>query len=342
MSTRTSTRPSTSSRARRRSIAGTRCSASPRAASGPRPGGSHTGIGGTPAPPCAAWCCRPGTSSSPPPPAATPPRHVSCPRRESRTWTAPPPPANASGSKSSARPPRHRAHRTSRHGCVFTPRPSDDLAPTESAWPGPRTLDRSAAALSSPWVRLPPVPRTSPQIVLPTNAMACANAARNLLSSPSRTGSVTSAENEHPNTPSTRAGRARGATRTVAGYGRGASAASRPRVTSCAWRGSGRGGEAVAGAAHRLQASGTVAELAAQGADHDLDDVAAAAPLVAPYVAQERRPADNPAFAFVQVLQDVEFELGEIGASAVEDELAAAGIEHGVVVDEHFPRREVG
>src|SRR5215510_9694934 len=156
--------------------------------------------------------------------------------------------------------------------------------------------------------------------------MACANAARNLLSRPSRTGSVTSSEDEHPDTPGTTAGRARRATRTVAGYGRGASAASRPRVTSCAWRGSGRGGEAVAGAAHRLQASGTVAELAAQGADHDLDDVAAAAPLVAPYVAQQRRPADDPAFAFVQVLQDVEFELGEIGAG----------------VDEHFPRREVG
>jgi hypothetical protein len=65
-----------------------------------------------------------------------------------------------------------------------------------------------------------------------------------------------------------------------------------------------------------LQASGTVAKLAAQGADHDLDDVAAAAPVVAPYVAQQRRPADDTAFAFVQVLQDVEFELGEIGPGA--------------------------
>src|SRR5215831_4039080 len=117
---------------------------------------------------------------------------------------------------------------------------------------------------------------------------------------------------------------------------------SRCHRPSNAWPGSGRCGEAVAGAAHRLQASGTVTELAAEGADHDLDDVAAAAPLVAPYVAQQRRPADDPAFAFVQVLKDVEFELGEIGAGAVEDELAAAGIEHGVVVDEHFPRREVG
>jgi hypothetical protein len=41
---------------------------------------------------------------------------------------------------------------------------------------------------------------------------------------------------------------------------------------------SGRGGEAVAHAAHRLQASGTVTQLAAEGADHDLDDVAAARP----------------------------------------------------------------
>jgi hypothetical protein len=49
--------------------------------------------------------------------------------------------------------------------------------------------------------------------------------------------------------------------------------------------GSGRRGEAVAGATYRLQASGTVTELAAQGADHNLDDVAAAAPVVAPYVA---------------------------------------------------------
>src|SRR5499427_4229954 len=113
------------------------------------------------------------------------------------------------------------------------------------------------------------------------------------------------------------------------------------RVTSCGWPGSGRGGEAVAGAAHCLQASGTVAEFAAEGADHDLDDVAAAAPVVAPYIAQQRRPADDPAFAFVQVLQDVEFELGEIGAGAVEDELAAVWIEQGVVVDEHFPRGEV-
>src|ERR1035441_1537346 len=124
--------------------------------------------------------------------------------------------------------------------------------------------------------------------------------------------------------------------------GSGVSAGSRPRVTSCAWPGSGRGGEAVAGAAHRLQVSGAVTEFAAQGADHDLDDVAAAAPAVAPYVAQQRRPADDPAFAFVQVLKDVEFELGEIGAGAVEDELAAVGIEQGVVVDEHFPRGEVG
>ena len=81
-------------------------------------------------------------------------------------------------------------------------------------------------------------------------------------------------------------------------------------MTSCAWPGSGRGGEAVAGAAHRLQVSGAVTEFAAQGADHDLDDVAAAAPVVAPYVAQQRRPADDPAFAFVQVLKDVEFEFG--------------------------------
>src|SRR5215468_12483137 len=112
--------------------------------------------------------------------------------------------------------------------------------------------------------------------------------------------------------------------------------------SGCTWLGSGRGGEAVAGAAHRLQASGTVTEFAAQGADHDLDDVAAAAPVVAPYVAQQRRSADDPAFAFVQVLKDVEFQLGEIGAGAVEDELAAAGIEQGVVVNEHFPRGEVG
>lgn len=81
----------------------------------------------------------------------------------------------------------------------------------------------------------------------------------------------------------------------------------------------------MAGVAHRLQACGTVAEFAAQGADHDLDDVAVAAPVVAPYVAQQRRPADDPAFAFVQVLKDVEFQLGEIGAGAVEDELAAVG-----------------
>jgi hypothetical protein len=39
-----------------------------------------------------------------------------------------------------------------------------------------------------------------------------------------------------------------------------------------------------------LQASGAVTEFAAQGADHDLDDVAAAVPVVAPYVAQQRRP----------------------------------------------------
>ena len=61
-----------------------------------------------------------------------------------------------------------------------------------------------------------------------------------------------------------------------------------------------------------------VTEFAAEGADHDLDDVAAASPVVAPYVAQQRRPADDPAFAFVQGLQDVEFELGEIGAGAPE------------------------
>src|SRR5262245_53504175 len=118
-------------------------------------------------------------------------------------------------------------------------------------------------------------------------------------------------------------------------------AAKPARVTSCAWPGSGRGGEAVAGAADRLQGSGIVTEFAAQGADHDLDDVAAAAPVVAPYVAQQRRPADDPAFAFVQVLKDVEFQVGEIGASAVEDELAAVRIEQGVVVNEHFPRGEI-
>ncbi len=103
-----------------------------------------------------------------------------------------------------------------------------------------------------------------------------------------------------------------------------------------------RGSEAVAGAAHRLQASGTVTEFAAEGADHDLDNVAAAAPVVAPYVPQQRRPSDDPAFALAQLLEDIEFQLGEIGARAVEDELAAAGIEQGVVVDEHFPRGEVG
>ena len=44
----------------------------------------------------------------------------------------------------------------------------------------------------------------------------------------------------------------------------------RPSATR-ARRGSGRGGKPVAGAAHRLQASGTVTEFAAEGADHDLD-----------------------------------------------------------------------
>jgi hypothetical protein len=83
-----------------------------------------------------------------------------------------------------------------------------------------------------------------------------------------------------------------------------------------------------------LQASGTRTEFAAQGADHDLDDVAAVGPVVAPHVAQQRRPADNPAFAFVQVLQRVEFQLGQIGAGAVEDELAAVGIEQVAVVNE--------
>ena len=91
-----------------------------------------------------------------------------------------------------------------------------------------------------------------------------------------------------------------------------------------------------------MQGSGAVTELAAQGADHDLDDVAAAAPVVAPDVAKQRRPADDPAFAFVQVLQDVEFEPGEVGAGAVENELAAVRIEQGLVIDEHFPRGEVG
>src|SRR5690606_13033873 len=91
--------------------------------------------------------------------------------------------------------------------------------------------------------------------------------------------------------------------------------------------GSGRGGEAVAGAAPRLQTRGTLTEFAAERTDHDLDNVAAAAPVVAPYVAQERVAADDPAFSFVQVLQDVEFELGEIGAGAVDHELAAVGIE---------------
>jgi hypothetical protein len=90
------------------------------------------------------------------------------------------------------------------------------------------------------------------------------------------------------------------------------------------WPGSGRRGEAIAGAAHRLQASGTVTEFVAQGADHDLDDVAAAAPVVAPYVAQQRCPADDPAFAFVQVLKDVEFQLGEIGAGEKLQEVGGA------------------
>jgi hypothetical protein len=87
-------------------------------------------------------------------------------------------------------------------------------------------------------------------------------------------------------------------------------------VISFAWPGSGRGREAVAPAAHRLQVAGAVTELAAEGADHDLYDVAAAGPVVAPYVAQQRCPADHPAITFVQVLQDVELQLGEIGAGA--------------------------
>src|ERR1700749_4566982 len=105
------------------------------------------------------------------------------------------------------------------------------------------------------------------------------------------------------------------------------------RVTSApAAQGSGRGDEAVAGAAHRLQASGMVAQLPAQGADHYLDHVAAAAPVVDPYVAQQRLSAGAPALAFVQVLKDIEFQPGQIGARAVEDELAAVWIEQGLVV----------
>src|SRR6185437_987566 len=113
-------------------------------------------------------------------------------------------------------------------------------------------------------------------------------------------------------------------------------------ATRASLAGSGRGGETVASAAHRLQGSGAVAQLAAQGADHDLDDVAAAAPVVAPDVAQQRRPADDPALAFAKVLQDVEFQLGEVGPRASEYELAAVGVEQGVVVNEHFPRGQVG
>ncbi len=64
--------------------------------------------------------------------------------------------------------------------------------------------------------------------------------------------------------------------------------------------------------------------------------------VVAPYVAQQRCPANNLSFAFVQVLQHVEFQLGEIGGGAVADELAAAGVERGVVFGEQFPRDDVG
>jgi hypothetical protein len=76
-----------------------------------------------------------------------------------------------------------------------------------------------------------------------------------------------------------------------------------------------------------------VTELAAQGADHDLDHVAAAVPVVTPDVPRQRRPADHPAFAFVRVSRHVEFELGEIGPGAVDDELAAIGIEQRVAVE---------
>jgi quercetin dioxygenase-like cupin family protein len=53
---------------------------------------------------------------SPDAPLRSLPRHVSCPRRLSRTWAARPPLASASGSMSSARPPRHRSHKANHNG----------------------------------------------------------------------------------------------------------------------------------------------------------------------------------------------------------------------------------
>ena len=84
----------------------------------------------------------------------------------------------------------------------------------------------------------------------------------------------------------------------------------------------------VADAAHGLQRDGAIAELAAQPADHDLDDVRApAGPLVAPHLTQELLAGHGDALAALQVAQDVELEAAEIDGVTVEDELAVLGVE---------------
>src|SRR3954467_8928238 len=100
--------------------------------------------------------------------------------------------------------------------------------------------------------------------------------------------------------------------------------------------------QAVADAAHRLERGRALAELAAEPADRDLDDVGAAGPRVTPDVAQQPLALDGLALAFLQIAEDVEFELGEHDAPSVEHELAAARVDDAVFGGLQLETHDVG
>src|SRR4051794_21231487 len=94
---------------------------------------------------------------------------------------------------------------------------------------------------------------------------------------------------------------------------------------------SGEALEPVADAAHRLERSGALTELAPQRAHYDFHDVRAARPVVAPDVPQQRAALDGEPLALLQVAQDVELEPGQVDVALVEHQAATGGVEHAVL-----------
>ena len=87
--------------------------------------------------------------------------------------------------------------------------------------------------------------------------------------------------------------------------------------------------QAVADAANRLDSAGGRAELAAEGAHDDVDDVAAAVVLRSPHDREQIDATDRLPRAFVERFQNAELERRQLDAQTLDIDGAVVGVEQG-------------